>query len=130
VAWLPTLLLLWLGWTVNRPVSDSPGSYVTLVFVGLEAIPEPPVARDHLRYEPHDGVGEWSGPSWGLLLGVTLILAVSLWATARIVRGAVAGRAASRAATPVTPDVGKRSTVAVAGVVVAVAVWAMWGLFR
>jgi len=33
-------------------------------------------------------------PSFGLVLGVTLILAVSLWATARFVRGAATERVA------------------------------------
>jgi hypothetical protein len=83
-AWLlPAVLLFWMGWTVNRSHPIGPA---TLTFVPMDSYvppPEPHVVRDDLGYLHWPGHSE--GPAWGLVLGVLLMVAVALWATARTV---------------------------------------------
>jgi hypothetical protein len=85
-AWLlPAVLLLWLGWTVNRDTAIGPAILtMTDVVDGDPLPPEPQVIRDHLDYQHWPGYSE--GPAWGLFLGVLLVVAVSVWVTARTVR--------------------------------------------
>jgi hypothetical protein len=82
---LPALLLLWMGWTVNNEKPAEPGQYTVIVsFDGHPQLPAPSVARDHLGYE-HSSLRS-EGPAWGLQLGLVLMLALSVWATARALR--------------------------------------------
>jgi hypothetical protein len=82
IACLPVLLLGWAAWSIGR-LTLAPHEYYATVRFGDDLPPvDFHVVHDGLEIRTFPGSGE--GPAWGLYLGVALVLAVTAWATVRV----------------------------------------------
>jgi hypothetical protein len=87
IAYVPVVLLGWVAWSIGR-LTMAPHEYVTTLtgtpVTADVVVPDYRVVRDRLEILTFPGYGE--GPAWGLYVDVALVLAVTAWATVRLLR--------------------------------------------